>query len=75
MLMAHAARELSYCNGKLHMFPDYTIETHRVRRSFDAVQAALQAKGIKYSVLFTAKLHVVDGDTVRFFTSPTDATT
>lgn len=70
---ARAAGTLPYHNGKLLLFPDYTIETQRQRRSFDNIKAALRVKGIKYSVLFPAKLHVVDGETVRFFTAPKDA--
>lgn len=44
-------------------------------RSFDWVKAALRCKDIKYSILFPAKLRVVDGETVRFFTSLKDAST
>lgn len=70
---SRAAGELPYRNTKLLLFPDYTIETQRQRRSFDAVKADLRKKGIKYSILFPAKLRVVDGETVRFFTNPKDA--
>lgn len=49
------------------------METQRQRRSFDSVKAALRTKGIKYSVMFLAKLRVVNGETVRFFTAPKDA--
>lgn len=49
------------------------METQRQCRSFDSVKAALRSKGIKYSILFPAKLQMVDGETVRFFTAPKDA--
>lgn len=55
------------------LFPDFSIETQKLRNSFDAVKAGLRSKGIKYSVLFPAKLRVIDGETVRFFTSPKEA--
>lgn len=70
---ARAAGVLPYRNDKLLLFPDYTMETQRQRRSFDNVKATLRVKGIKYSVMFPAKLRVVDGETVRFFTAPKDA--
>lgn len=70
---SRAAGDLPFQNIKLLLFPDYTMETQRQRRSFDAVKAALRKKGIKYSVLFPAKLRVIDGETARFFTSPKDA--
>lgn len=49
------------------------METQKLRRSFYAVKAALRAKGNKYSILFPAKLWVVDGETVHFFSSPKDS--
>lgn len=70
---AHEAGDIPYGNVKLLMFPDYTLETQRQRRSFSAVKAKLRVKGIRYSILFPAKLRVVDGETVRIFTSPKDA--
>lgn len=71
---ARVAREISYQNTKLLLFPDYTMETQKQQRSFDVVKAAMRVKGIKYSILFPAKLRVVDGETVPFFTNPRDAT-
>lgn len=43
---ARVAGDIQYHNVRLMMFPDYTIETQRQRRSFDAVKAALRHKGI-----------------------------
>lgn len=43
-------------------FLGYSVETQKLRRSFDAVKAARREK-IKYSVLFPAKLRIVDGET------------
>lgn len=53
------AGELPYHNVKLLMFPDYTMETQRQRHNFD--KAALRTKDISYSILFLAKLWVIDG--------------
>lgn len=66
-------KEISYHNGKHLLFSDYTVEMQKQRRSFDGVKAAMRAKGIKYSVLFPAKLRVVHGETVWFFTDPREA--
>lgn len=55
------------------IFPDYLVQTQRQRKSFDAVQAKLRAKGLKYSMLFPARLHVEDGEIARFFTSEEEA--
>lgn len=71
---AREAGDIPYRNVKLMMFPDYTLETQRQRRSFDAVKARFRVKGIRYSILFPAKLRVVDGK-VRIFINPKDAGT
>lgn len=58
---------------RLMFFPDFSADTQRQRKSFDAVKQALRAKAIRYSMLFPARLRVQDGETVRFFTSPNEA--
>lgn len=62
--------ELAYKNKQLLMFSDYSVETQKLCWSFDFVKATLRTKGIKYSVLFLAKVRVVDGATVHFFYFP-----
>lgn len=73
--MVRRAGELKFQNANLLFFPDYSVEVQKLRRSFDHVKASLRAWSIKYSILFPARLGVQDGETVRFFTSPRDATT
>lgn len=70
--VAHLQGELKFENAKLQIFPDYPVETQRQRKSFDQVCAVLREKGVKYSMLFLAKLQ--DGDRVQFFTSPRETT-
>lgn len=70
---ARALQELKYENTRLMIFPDFSMETQRQRKSFDTVRAKLRAKGIKYSMLFPARLRVEDGESTRFFTSPAEA--
>lgn len=73
MRVARLEGELTYNNNWLLMFPDYSVETQKLRRSFDSVKAAMRIKELKYSILFPSKLRVIDGEKVRFFTSPKDA--
>ncbi|XP_073480012.1 proteinase-activated receptor 1-like [Aquarana catesbeiana] len=43
---ARVMKEISYQNSRMFLFPDYTVETQKQRRSFKAVKAAMRAKGI-----------------------------
>lgn len=70
---ARALQELMFQNVRLMIFPDYSMETQRQRKSFDVVPAKLRAKGLKYSILFPARLRVEDGKTTNLFTSPAEA--
>lgn len=58
--VARVVGELCYQNNRLLLFPDYSVETQKLCKSFDAVKAALRTRRIKYSVLFPAKLRIVD---------------
>lgn len=71
--IARRAGELKYQNATLMFFPDFSLETQKLRRSFDQVKVGLQAQNIKYSILFPAKLRVQEGETGKFFTAPCDA--
>lgn len=70
---ARKVGELRTENAKIMLFPDYSVETQRQRRTFDQVKAQMRVKGLKYSMLFPARLRVVDGETTKFFTSPEEA--
>lgn len=70
---ARRAGELRSENAKIMLFPDYSVETQRQRRTFDQVKAQMRTRGLKYSMLFPARLRVVDGETTKFFTSPEEA--
>lgn len=75
-LVLREARKLDalrYEASKIMIFPDYSVDTQRLRRSFDQVKLNLRNRKIKYSMLFPARLRVQDGETVRFFTSAEDA--
>lgn len=55
--------DIPYRNTKLMMFPDDTLETQRQCRSFDT-ESGSESREFRYSILFPAKLRVVDGETV-----------
>lgn len=50
--------ELRHQNNKLMIFPDYSVETQKLRKSFGHVKAAMRAHNIWNSVLFPARLRV-----------------
>lgn len=55
--------ERTYQNTTLLIFPDSSVETQKLWRSFDQVKGALRTHGIRYNVLFPAHLQVQDGET------------
>lgn len=59
---------LHHEGSKLMIFPNYSVNTQKLRRSFDHVKLNLPNMKIKYSMLFAARLRVQDGVTVCFFT-------
>lgn len=52
------------------LFPDYSVDTQRLCRTFNHVKAQLRTRDLMYSMLFTARLQVIDGETTWYFTSP-----
>lgn len=72
-LVLREARNINTLTYEATKLPDYSIDTQRLRRSFDHVKLNLCNKKIKYSMLFLVRLGVQDGETVCFFTSPEDA--
>lgn len=55
-----------YEGAKLMIFPDYSVDTQKQRCLFDQVKLNLWNNKIKYSMLFSARLQVQDGEMVRF---------
>lgn len=55
------------------IFPDYSLETQKLRKTFDQVKAAMRARNIRYSILFPARLRVQDGESTGFFNTPREA--
>lgn len=70
---ARKVEELRFENAKLMLFPDYSVDTERLWRTFDHIKAQLRTRGLNYSMLFPARLRVVDGESTRYFTSLEEA--
>lgn len=70
---ARKVAELRFENTRLMLFPDYSVETQRLSRTFDQVKAHLRSRDLKYNKLFPARLRVIDGEYTRYFTSPEEA--
>lgn len=67
--------ELRHENVRIMLFPvsNSSVETQRLRRTFDHVKAQLRTKGIKYNMMFPACFRFVDGESTRFFSNPEEA--
>lgn len=59
--------DIRHEDAHLMFFLDFSVDTQRRRKSFDAVKQSLRARNIKYSMLFPTRLRVVDGESSRFF--------
>lgn len=75
MLLAEARKhkELKFENARIMLFPDFSVETQRRRRSFMDVKKRLRDRELKYSMLYPSRLHVQFKGTVKFFDNPQDA--
>lgn len=54
--------------ARLMFSPDIPVGTQKLRKSFDLVKQSLGTRGMKYSLLFSTRLQVQDGEMIRFFT-------
>lgn len=75
MLLAEAwkHKELKFENARIMLFPDFSTETLRKRRSFTDVKRRLRERELKCSMLYPSHLRVQHKGTVEFFESPQDA--
>ncbi|XP_068127183.1 uncharacterized protein [Hyperolius riggenbachi] len=65
--------DIYFQSSRLMIFPDYTNETQKQRRSFQQVKEKLRELQLPYSMLFPARLRVQDGDKLHFFETPEEA--
>lgn len=75
MILAEARKhqDLKFENARIMLFPDFSAETQRRRRSFTDVKRRLREKELKYSMLYPSRLRVQHKGAVRFFETPQDA--
>mgnify|MGYP002804399224 CR=1 FL=1 len=72
------ARELGathYDNHKIMLFPDYTPQVQKARKTYEAVKIKLRAMGLKYMLMFPAKLKVIHEGKAHFFSTSREAWT
>ncbi|XP_068111018.1 uncharacterized protein [Hyperolius riggenbachi] len=62
--------DLHYENTRLMIFPDFTNETQKLRRSFQQAKTKLREREITYAMLFPARLRVQYNDEALFFDKP-----
>ena len=70
------ARELGtihYENQKIMLFPDYTPQVQKARKTFEAVKIKLRAMGLQYMLMFPAKLKVIHEGKTHFFSTSREA--
>ena len=67
---ARVAPPVTYQNSKIGLFPDFTLQVQRQRRTFTELKKALRGQNIRYAMLFPAKLRVADGTKTYFFLTP-----
>lgn len=65
--------DLQYNGARVSLYPDYSAALQRQRSSFLGVKRRLRDLGIKYSMIFPAKLRIIDGDRPQFFERPEGA--
>ena len=65
--------ELKYREASLRVYPDLSAITAKKRAAFNKVKQALYQKGVKFRLLFPARLQVSYEDEVFTFETPEDA--
>lgn len=64
---------LKYNGNNISIYPDFSAEVQRQRISFSAVKNQLREEGLKYAMLFPAKLRIIHDGKAQFYTSPKEA--
>ncbi|KAJ1145500.1 hypothetical protein NDU88_011786 [Pleurodeles waltl] len=62
-------------NAHITAYPDYTTEVQRKRATFVKAKQVLRDNNISHSLMFPARLRVVDGDRTHIFLTSEDAWT
>lgn len=64
---------LKHCNSSILLFPDFSADLQRKRKTFNDVRRRLRDKNIKYGMLYPSRLRVQHDGATRFFDNPADA--
>lgn len=59
----------------VHLYPDFSADLQRRRKTFTDIRRRLRERDIKYSMLYPSRLRVQHGGSVKFFDSPDEANT
>lgn len=65
--------QLKYRGATLRVYPDLSAVTAKKRAAFNGIKQALYQKGVKFRLLFPARLQVSFGDETFTFDTPEDA--
>ncbi|KAJ1087947.1 hypothetical protein NDU88_001106 [Pleurodeles waltl] len=71
-----AARDLNPItvdNTRISLYPDYTLMVQKCRACFQVVKRRLRTEGLKYALLFPARLRVTFNQKTHFFETPDSA--
>ena len=72
---ARVAPPVTYQNTNIGLFPDFTMQVQKLRRTFTELKKELRSQNIRYAMLFPAKLRIADGTKTHFFLTPEEGWT
>lgn len=73
MQLARERGSLDYKGSEVHIFGDYSAEVARKRAAFTPIKAQLKKAGLRFSLLFPAKLRVNINGAKHEFNTPVEA--
>lgn len=75
LILAEARKhpELKHDNAVIHLYPDFSLELQKKRRSFTDVRRRLREKNLVYSMLYPSRPKVIHRGASKFFDSPVEA--
>ncbi|XP_075700942.1 uncharacterized protein LOC142665212 [Rhinoderma darwinii] len=71
--LASKLPEIRFNGSAVSIFPDFSVDLQKRRATFMSFKRRLRDLNISYSMAYTARLRVVDGDRSIFFTTPKDS--
>lgn len=69
LILAEARKhpELKHENAVIHLYPDFSPELQKKRRSFTDIRRRLREKGLIYNMLYPSRLKVLHRGAAKFF--------